>query len=83
MTSVELHDCFYFNCEDCGREVLVHYKPYSMMDIITESDMAELAEDAELLSQILGDTGGVLHDKPSEVTCPHCDVSFSVDEGDQ
>ena len=63
MPIVELRECYYFTCEECGRDVLVYGMP------LTQALM-EQVEDLESDEIILM--------LPSQVSCPYCCSSFDV-----
>jgi rubredoxin len=78
-TTVELHQAYFFICEECGRDVFVRAEAYAI-DHETARSIAENVDGGG------GDPDEVvLHDIgcetiPDEVTCPHCGARFDTEE---
>ena len=83
---VELHYAFFFDCEECGRAVLVYPELWTLERVVSHEDSKDMTEEEkEMWTEFLEAEGGMLLEKPGTVTCSHedCGASFEVAEDEE
>ena len=78
--SIELHDCYFFDCDECGREVAVQPAFLTIEQVLASEAPHADEEEIKMLKDLFESEGGRLLDKPEKVKCPHCKTEFSVEE---
>lgn len=74
--AVELHEAFFWACDDCGRDNFaraVEIEPES--DLIADEDRVEAA----VAMATAGANGGAFLMRPGEVKCSWCGAEFNVE----
>jgi hypothetical protein len=77
MQTIELHQAFFFICDDCGRD------NFARGDIVSPEKInpSEIDTGYEELTENLREylaNGGTLTKAPDRVTCGHCGAQFQV-----
>ncbi len=76
MKTVELHAAFFYDCDNCGREVFVKGDVVPLDAILRSLPK----KDREVARKFLSDGSGFTTITPQTVVCPHpdCNASFLV-----